>query len=89
MVIGIYKIIDRLIGYSVKVHGTNGVVKFYKSCCTILVYSISLTNDVSMVIGASLSEPHHTIWPLEVVLWSMCKTDAIRNGIDRRTCHPL
>ena len=40
-------------------------------------------------IGASLSEPHHTIWPLEMVPWPMRETDTIKNGVDRRTCRPL
>ena len=32
----------------------------------------------SILIGASLSEPHHTIWQLEMAPWSMHKTDTIR-----------
>ena len=27
-------------------------------------------------------KPHHMIWPLEMVPWSMRETDAIRNGVD-------
>ena len=33
----------------------------------------------SVVIGASLSELHHMIWQFEIIPWSMCKINAIRN----------
>ena len=48
-----------------------------------------LSQVLTQLVGASLSEPHHTIWPLEMVPWSMRETNAIKNGVDRRTCRPL
>ena len=41
------------------------------------------------IFGASLSEPYYTIWPLEMVPWSMRETNTIKNGFDHRMCHPL
>ena len=41
------------------------------------------------LIGASISEPHHTIWRLEMVPCSMHETNTSRNGNDCSTCCPL
>ena len=37
---------------------------------------------------ASMSEPH-TIWKLEMVPWSIWKTNTGKNRNSRCTCHPL
>ena len=42
-----------------------------------------------LIIGASLSELHHTIWRLEMVPWFMPETNTRRHGIDHCTCRPL
>ena len=59
-----------------------GDVSYYFIVC-------SLDHVSNSLIGVSLSEPHHMIWPLEMVPWSMRETNAIRNGVDRYTCCPL
>ena len=43
----------------------------------------------SAIVGASLSEPHHTIWRLEMVPWFMPETNTRRHGIDHLICRPL
>lgn len=42
-----------------------------------------------VLIEASLRELHHVICWLEIVPWSMCKIDTIRNGDDHSTCCQL
>ena len=41
------------------------------------------------LIGASISEPHNTIWRLEMDPYSMHETNTSRNGNDCSTCRPL
>ena len=57
---------------------------------TDVVLTITKVNVcVLAIIGVNLSEPHHMIWQLEMVPWSMRETDAIINKDDCRMCCPL